>query len=90
VFFNERPGGPGQGRSNSDLLDLALGTLPRLQFVIAHGRAAQKYLQGKALPRTILKPFRPRHFCLESYEAIDRMAQEILAANKPLHPGPKT
>lgn len=80
VFFNERLKGPGEGWSNSDLLDFALSSLHGLRFVIAHGRIAQEYLQGKTLPRTVLKVFRTKHFRLESYEAIDRIAHEILSS----------
>lgn len=80
VFLNERLEGPGKGTSNADLLDLALSSLPGLRFLIAHGRTAHKYLQQKApLPSTILKVFCTRHFRLESYEALDRIAREILA-----------
>ena len=83
VFFDEKLGGSGRGTSNADMLDLALSSLPALQFLIAHGRTAQKYLQERAaLPSTILKVFCTRHFRQESYETIDRIAQEILAAQK--------
>jgi len=83
VFFNEKLGGPGRGTPNKDMLDLALSSLPALQFLIAHGRAAHKYLQEKGpLPSTILKVFCTKHFRLESYETIRLIAQEILATQQ--------
>lgn len=79
IFFNERLNGPGAGVSNTDLLDIAIKTLPNLKFVIAHGKPAQKYIRSKTIPAHVSKVYLMRHFRSESYEAIDRVANEILA-----------
>lgn len=80
VFFNERPDGAGQGASNADLLALVFTTLPGIRFVIAHGDTAKDYMQTRSIPPHIAKVFRTRHFRLESYQTVERIASEILAA----------
>lgn len=80
VFFNERLDGPGIGASNKDLLDIALETLPNIRFLIAHGETAKTYIQSRTIPPHIRKVFETRHFRSESYDTIDRVADEILAA----------
>lgn len=82
VFFNERLGGAGQGASNADLLALVFATLPNIKFVIAHGHIAKDYVQTRTIPRHIAKVFRTKHFRLEPYQTVERIANEILAAQQ--------
>ena len=79
VFANERPDGPGIGMSNDSLLHIALETLPNISFVIAHGDTAKDYVRSQAFPSHIREVFELRHFRIESYANIDRVANEILA-----------
>ncbi len=78
VFMNERLAGHGAGRSNADLLDLAIETLPHISAVIAHGRIAESYLASrKNLSR--FRVFTTKHLRLLSYAAVDQLAADVLA-----------
>jgi hypothetical protein len=79
VFFNERPDGAGRGTSNLDVLDTVFEHLPNVRYVIAHGAPAARYIEGRKLPEGI-GVFVTRHFRSESYDVIDQLAAEILAA----------
>lgn len=79
VFMNERLHGHGDGRSNMDLLDLAMDALPDLNTIIAHGKVAHAYLDSRTIPRRF-RIFRTRHFRLLSYAEVDALAAEVNAA----------
>lgn len=79
VFMNERLHGHGEGRSNRDLLELAMDALPNLDTIIAHGKVAHAYLDSRTIPRRF-RVFRNRHFRFLSYAEVDALAAEVNAA----------
>ncbi len=79
AFSNERLNGSGAGVANSDLLDLAVSTLPNISYVIVHGDKAARYIDSRTMPRSIRYVFRTRHFKIESYAVLDGVAHTILA-----------
>ena len=78
-FMNERLLGHGAGKSNADLLDHAIGSLPNISAVIAHGNEAQAFVASMKAPARI-RIFATKHFRLLSYAAIDELAAQIRAA----------
>ena len=75
--MNERLHGHGDGRSNKGLLELAMGSLPNLNTIIAHGQVAHSYLDSRTVPRHF-RILRTRHFRLLSYAEVDALASLVL------------
>jgi hypothetical protein len=78
LFMNEQLGGHGGGESCKDLLPLFIENIRPLNAIIAHGSLATKHLRAIALPAGVRTYFL-KHFRSESYEHLDKVADEILS-----------
>lgn len=78
VFRSEDKDSPSTGISNADLLKFFFDNIPTLKAVIAHGSVAIDFLRHQPVPKHI-RVYTTRHFCLASYEELDKISQEILA-----------
>ena len=78
VFRSEDENSPAIGISNSDLLEFFFGNILTLKAVIAHGSVAADFLRRQPVPKHI-RAYITRHFCLASYDELDKISQEILA-----------
>jgi len=79
VFMNERLLSHGAGTANSNLLDLAIETLPELTSIIAHGKEAKAFVETRSIPDRF-RVFKTKHFRLLSYATIDNLGASIRAA----------
>ncbi len=79
AYSNEQSGGVSKSIENYAVLDVLLKNMPLLKGIIAHGKVAHQALDNLDVPSGILTR-KLRHFRGESYDAIDRVCEEILAA----------